>query len=78
MPEALRPHVERQPEVDSVQAGQTRAGQMVLKPLGALHVMFTLLGAVMQLAGKKMQGAGGVPAVEPRYLTPLTRGGSVG
>ncbi|RKH66772.1 FAD-dependent monooxygenase [Corallococcus llansteffanensis] len=64
---------ERQPEVDRVQAGQTRAGQMVLKPLGVLHLMFTILGVVMKLAGKKMQGAGGVPAVEPRYLAPLAR-----
>jgi 2-polyprenyl-6-methoxyphenol hydroxylase-like FAD-dependent oxidoreductase len=64
---------ERQPEIDRVQAGQTRAGQMVLKPLGVLHVMFTLLGAVMKLAGKKMQGTGGMPAVEPRYFTPLAR-----
>ncbi|RKG92181.1 FAD-dependent monooxygenase [Corallococcus terminator] len=63
---------ERQPEIDRVQAGQTRAGQMVLKPLGVLHMMFTLLGAVMRFAGKKMQGAGAVPTVEPRYLTPLT------
>jgi 2-polyprenyl-6-methoxyphenol hydroxylase-like FAD-dependent oxidoreductase len=61
---------ERQPEVDRVQAGQTRAGQMVLKPLGVLHVMFSILGAVMAIAGKKMQGAAG-PAPEPRYLTPL-------
>jgi 2-polyprenyl-6-methoxyphenol hydroxylase-like FAD-dependent oxidoreductase len=59
---------ERQPEIDRVQAGQTRAGQMVLKPLGVLHVMFTMLGVVMKLAGAKMQGGGG-PTVEPRYLT---------
>ncbi len=67
---------ERQSEIDRVQAGQTRAGQMVLKPLGVLHVMFTMLGAVMRLAGKKMQGTGGVPTVEPRYLMPLARGDS--
>jgi hypothetical protein len=34
-------------------------------------MMFTLLGVVMKLAGKKLQGAGGVPTAEPRYLTPL-------
>ncbi|NMO17068.1 NAD(P)-binding protein [Pyxidicoccus fallax] len=67
---------ERQPEIDRIQAGQTRAGQMVLKPLGVLHVMFTLLGVVMKLAGKKMEGAGGVLPAEPRYLTPLSRGAS--
>ncbi len=61
---------ERQPEIDRVQAGQTRAGQMVLKPLGVLHVMFSILSVVMKLAGAKMQGGGG-PTVEPRYLTPL-------
>ncbi|WP_199738421.1 hypothetical protein [Corallococcus sp. CA054B] len=58
---------ERQPEVDRVQAGQTRAGQMVLKPPGVLHLMFTLPGAVMAIAGKKMQGAA-EPAIEPRYF----------
>ena len=68
-----RIQAERQPEVDRVQAGQTRAGQMVLKPLGVLHLMFTMLGAVMLFAGRKMQGAGGMPAVAPRYLTPLAR-----
>lgn len=62
---------ERQPEIDAIQAGQTRAGQMVLKPVGVLHVMFTILGAVMRLAGKRMQTARGVTRVEPRYLTPV-------
>ncbi|NPD22701.1 MULTISPECIES: FAD-dependent monooxygenase [Corallococcus] len=68
---------ERQPEVDQVQAGQTRAGQMVLKQLGVLHVMFTILGAVMAVAGKKMQGTAG-PVTEPRYFTPLARGTAMG
>ncbi len=62
---------ERQPEIDAIQAGQTRAGQMVLKPLGVLHVMFTILSVVMRLAGKRMQLARGVTAVDPRYLTPV-------
>ncbi len=64
---------ERQPEIDAIQAGQTRAGQMVLKPVGVLHVMFTILGVVMRLAGKRMQLARGVTVVDPRYLTPLAR-----
>lgn len=61
---------ERQPEIDAVQAAQTRAGRMVLKPLPVLHVMFTILGVAMKAMGKRMQGS---PAqrVEPRYLTPL-------
>ena len=67
---------ERQPEIDAIQAGQTRAGQMVLKPVGVLHVMFTILGVVMRLAGKRMQLARGVTAVAPRYLTPVKRPGA--
>ena len=39
-----RSRTERQPEIDALQAGQTRAGQMVLKPLPVLHLMFTMLG----------------------------------
>lgn len=64
---------ERQPEIDRIQAGQTRAGQMVLKPLGVLHVMFSILAVVMKLAGKKLESTGGVPTAAPRYLTPHTR-----
>jgi 2-polyprenyl-6-methoxyphenol hydroxylase-like FAD-dependent oxidoreductase len=40
---------ERQPEIEALQAGQTRAGQMALKPIGVLHLMFTMLGAAMTL-----------------------------
>jgi 2-polyprenyl-6-methoxyphenol hydroxylase-like FAD-dependent oxidoreductase len=61
---------ERQPEIDAIQAGQTRAGQMVLKPLPVLHVMFTILGFAMKLIGKKVQRAGATK-VAPRYLTPV-------
>jgi len=61
---------ERQPEIDAIQAGQTRAGQMVLKPLPVLHVMFTILGFAMKLIGKKVQRAGATK-VHPRYLTPV-------
>jgi 2-polyprenyl-6-methoxyphenol hydroxylase-like FAD-dependent oxidoreductase len=59
---------ERQPEIDAIQATQTRAGRMVLKPLPVLHVMFSILGVAMKLLGKRMQG-GGPPRVEPRYFT---------
>src|SRR5262249_15257706 len=34
---------ERFPEIQAIQAGQTRAGQMVLKPIGVLHLMFTMM-----------------------------------
>ena len=61
---------ERQPEIDAIQAGQTRAGRMVLKPLPVLHVMFTVLRVVMKVMGKRMQG-GPAQRVEPRYLTPV-------
>jgi 2-polyprenyl-6-methoxyphenol hydroxylase-like FAD-dependent oxidoreductase len=60
---------ERQPEIDAMQAGQTRAGQMVLKPLPVLRVMLTILGLAMRLAGRRLQMAQGVPKVDPRYLT---------
>jgi 2-polyprenyl-6-methoxyphenol hydroxylase-like FAD-dependent oxidoreductase len=62
---------ERQPEIDAIQAGQTRAGQMVLKPRPVLHVMFTLLGVAMALMGKKMQLARGVTNADPKYLPPV-------
>jgi hypothetical protein len=39
-----RIQAERQPEIDALQAGQVRAGQMVMKPVGVLHMMFTMLG----------------------------------
>jgi 2-polyprenyl-6-methoxyphenol hydroxylase-like FAD-dependent oxidoreductase len=60
---------ERMPEIEAIQAGQTRAGQMVLKPLPALHVMFTMLLAAMKVV-KKLRGGHGIPPPEPRYLAP--------
>src|SRR3954447_1102979 len=60
---------ERQPEIDAIQAAQTRAGRMVLKPLPALHLMFSILAVAMKLFGKRMQ-RGGPPRIEPRYFTP--------
>jgi 2-polyprenyl-6-methoxyphenol hydroxylase-like FAD-dependent oxidoreductase len=59
---------ERQPEVSAIQAGQTRAGQMVLKPLGVLHVMFSMMGLAMKVMGKKLRAGHGIPPPEPRYL----------
>jgi 2-polyprenyl-6-methoxyphenol hydroxylase-like FAD-dependent oxidoreductase len=61
---------EREPEIDAIQAAQTRAGRMVLKPLPALHVMFSILGVAMKLFRKRMQG-GGPPRIEPRHFTPV-------
>jgi 2-polyprenyl-6-methoxyphenol hydroxylase-like FAD-dependent oxidoreductase len=60
---------ERMPEIQAIQAGQTRAGQMVLKPLPALHVMFTMLLVAMKVV-KKLRAGHGVPPPEPRYLAP--------
>jgi 2-polyprenyl-6-methoxyphenol hydroxylase-like FAD-dependent oxidoreductase len=60
---------ERLPEVRAIQAGQTRAGQMVLKPLGALHVMFSMMALAMKVMGKKLRAGHGIPPPEPRYLT---------
>ena len=62
---------EREPEIDAIQAAQTRAGQMVLKPLPALHVMFSLLSVAMKIAGQRMQSAAPGSRVEPHYLTPV-------
>ncbi|MFL5292276.1 MAG: FAD-dependent oxidoreductase [Myxococcales bacterium] len=59
---------EREPEIDAIQAAQTRAGRMVLKPLPALHVMFSLLGIAMKLMAKRMQGQR-PPLTSPRYFT---------
>ena len=60
---------ERMPEIDAIQAAQTRAGRMVLKPLPALHVMFSILPVAMKLFGKRMQSAAPGSRAQPRYLT---------
>ncbi len=62
---------ERMPEVDAIQKGQTRAGQMVLKPRLVLHLMFTILAVVMLFLGKKMQRGNGIAPPQPRFLTPV-------
>lgn len=59
---------ERQPEIEALRAGQTRAGQMVLKPIGALHMMFTMLGLAMTLMPGKLGKGHGIAPPEPKYL----------
>jgi 2-polyprenyl-6-methoxyphenol hydroxylase-like FAD-dependent oxidoreductase len=63
---------ERQPEIDAIQAGQTRAGQMVLKPIGVLHLMFTMMGAAMLLMGAKLRRGHGLTLPEPKFLKGVT------
>ena len=63
---------ERQAEISAIQARQTRAGQMVLKPLAVLHVMFTMLLLAVKLM-KKMSAADGIPLPQPNFLSPLAR-----
>ena len=60
---------ERMPEIGALQGAQTRAGQMVMKPRPVLHVMFTMLGAAMAVAGKKLQAGHGIAPPVPRQLT---------
>ncbi|HYO57501.1 FAD-dependent monooxygenase [Archangium sp.] len=62
---------ERQPEINAIQAGQTRAGQMVLKPIGVLHVMFTMMGMAMRVMGKKLRAGHGIPPPQPKFLKPV-------
>jgi 2-polyprenyl-6-methoxyphenol hydroxylase-like FAD-dependent oxidoreductase len=67
-----RIQAEREPEIDALQAGQIRAGQMVLKPVGVLHMMFTMLGLAMKVMARKLQAGHGVPPPEPKYLKPVS------
>jgi len=60
---------EREPEIDAIQKGQTRAAQMVMKPLVLLHVIFTILGLAMIFLRAKLQRGHGLTPPEPRYLT---------
>lgn len=60
---------ERQPEIEAIQAIQTRAGRMVMKPLGVLHLMFTMMRAAMLLMGAKLRRGHAVPLPTPRFLT---------
>lgn len=48
-----------------MQAGQTRAGQMVLKSLPVLHLMFTVLEVAMAVMAKKLQAGHGLAPPEP-------------
>jgi 2-polyprenyl-6-methoxyphenol hydroxylase-like FAD-dependent oxidoreductase len=61
---------ERLPEIDAVQAGQTRAGQMVMRPLPALHMMFTMLPVMMKLMPGKFGGSGAA-LPQPSFLPPV-------
>jgi len=65
---------ERMPEIHAVQAGQTRAGQMVLKPMAAMHVMFTILLLAMKMV-KKLRSGSGLSPPQPRYLAPAAAAG---
>lgn len=62
---------ERLPEIAALQAGQTRAGQMVLKPLPVLHLMFTMLSVAMVVMAKKLKAGNGIAPPEPKYLAPV-------
>jgi 2-polyprenyl-6-methoxyphenol hydroxylase-like FAD-dependent oxidoreductase len=66
-----RIQAERQPEIDALQAGQIRAGQMVMKPEGVLHMMFTMLSLAMKVMARKLQAGHGIAPPEPKYLKPV-------
>jgi len=67
-----RIQAERQPEIDALQAGQLRAGQMVMKPIAVLNAMFSMMDVAMKFIGKKMQAGHGIPPPEPKYLQPVS------
>lgn len=62
---------ERQPEIGVLQRNQTRAAQMVMKPIPVLHMMMTMLGLTMKVMGKKIRSGHGIPSPEPKFLKPL-------
>jgi 2-polyprenyl-6-methoxyphenol hydroxylase-like FAD-dependent oxidoreductase len=62
---------EREPEIDRLQAAQTRAGRMVLKPRPILHVMCSMLALFTPIIAKKMAALPSAAVPEPRYLTPV-------
>jgi 2-polyprenyl-6-methoxyphenol hydroxylase-like FAD-dependent oxidoreductase len=66
-----RIQAERQPEIEALQARQTRAGQMVMRPLGILHIMVTILGLAMKLMSKKLSAGHGIAPPQPNYLKPI-------
>lgn len=59
---------ERAAEISAIQAGQTRAGQMVLKPVGVLHVMMSMMGVMMLFMGAKLRKGNGIALPEPKFL----------
>jgi 2-polyprenyl-6-methoxyphenol hydroxylase-like FAD-dependent oxidoreductase len=62
---------DREREIARLQASQTRAGQMVLKPRPILHVMCSMLALFTPIIAKKMAALPSVPIPEPRFLTPV-------
>jgi 2-polyprenyl-6-methoxyphenol hydroxylase-like FAD-dependent oxidoreductase len=61
---------ERTPEIAAIQKGQTRAGQMVLKPRFVLHLMMTMMAGAMVFMGAKLRRGHGIAPPEPKFLTP--------
>jgi 2-polyprenyl-6-methoxyphenol hydroxylase-like FAD-dependent oxidoreductase len=70
-----RIQTDRQPEIDALQGGQIRAAQMVMKPAGVLHVMFTMLRLAMTVMEKKLRAGHGIAPPQPNFLTPLSPSG---
>ncbi len=62
---------ERLPEIDALQAGQTRAAQMVMRPIVVLHLMFTVLALAMLFFGKRMRGSPRPPPI-PLHLAKVS------
>jgi 2-polyprenyl-6-methoxyphenol hydroxylase-like FAD-dependent oxidoreductase len=65
---------ERMPEIEAIQKRQTRAGQMVLKPLPVLHLMMTMLAGARLFMGKKLARGDDLTLPEPKFLTPVGAG----
>ncbi len=59
---------ERQPEIEVLQAGQTRAGAMAMKPGFVLHMMFSMMGMAMALMPGKLGKGHGIAPPEPHFL----------
>jgi hypothetical protein len=45
---------------------------MVLKPVGVLHLMFTMMGAAMLVMGAKLRRGHGLTLPEPKFLKGVT------
>ncbi len=63
----------RRPEVEKAQAGQIRAGSMVMKPTPVLHAAFTMIGTMIALfAPRHREGHGAPDDVVLRHAVPVT------